>query len=119
MHAKLEKVTVSLSDELCRSIDVLCKQLGLSRSRLIETCLREHPNVEATVRRNRGQIQTAVVQVACSLCKKKLGEGDVRIDTPKYGVLCLDCWAEKMGEYVEKHPISDGSSRAKRQLHRS
>jgi metal-responsive CopG/Arc/MetJ family transcriptional regulator len=113
MHAKLEKVTVSLSDELCRSIDVLCKQFGLSRSRLIETCLREHPSVEAAVRRNRGQSQVAVVQTACSLCKKKLGEDDVRIETPKYGVLCLDCWAEKMGDFVEKHLISDRGSRAK------
>jgi len=105
--AKLSKVTVSLSDELCRSIDVLCGQLGLSRSRLVETCLREHPSVEAAVRKNRTAMQTVVVQTACSLCKKKLGEGDVRIETPKYGVLCARCWAEKMGEYVEKHPISD------------
>jgi metal-responsive CopG/Arc/MetJ family transcriptional regulator len=107
MCAKLSKVTVSLSEELCRSIDVLCGQFGLSRSRLVETCLREHPSVEAAVRKTRGQTQTTVVQVACSACKKKLGEDDVRIDTPKYGMLCARCWAEKMGEFVEKHPISD------------
>jgi hypothetical protein len=76
--------------------------------------LREHPNVDAAVRKSRAQTQTAVVQVACSSCKKNLGEGDVRIETPKYGVLCLDCWAGKMGDYVEKHPISDRGSRAKR-----
>lgn len=113
MCAKLSKVTVSLSDELCRSIDALCRQFGLSRSRLIETCLREHPSVEAAVRRNRSQMQTAVVQAVCSSCKRKLGEGDVRVETPKYGVLCLDCWAKKMGDFVEKHPISDRDSYAK------
>lgn len=113
VSAKLAKVTVSLSDELCRSIDALCRQFGLSRSRLIETCLREHPSVEAAVRRNRGQMQTAVVRVVCSSCRRKLGEGDVRIETPKYGVLCLDCWAEKMGGFVENHPISDRRSYGK------
>jgi metal-responsive CopG/Arc/MetJ family transcriptional regulator len=107
MRARLLKVTVSLSDELCRSIDVLCGQLGLSRSRLIETCLREHPSVDAAVHKNRTAMQVTLVQTACSLCKKKLDEGDVRIETPKYGVLCLECWAEKMGDFVEKHPISD------------
>ena len=113
MRAKLSKVTVSLSDELCKSVDVLCKQLGLSRSRLIETCLREHPSVEAAVRKNRASMQTVVVQTRCSLCKKRLGKRDVRIETPKYGVLCLECWAEKMGDFVEKHPISDRRLRAK------
>ena len=113
MCAKLSKVTVSLSDELCRSIDVLCRQFGLSRSRLIETCLREHPSVEAAVHKNRAQMQTAVVQVVCSSCKRKLGGGDVRVETPKYGVLCLDCWAEKMGDFVENHPIRDRRSYGK------
>jgi metal-responsive CopG/Arc/MetJ family transcriptional regulator len=107
MRAKLSKVTVSLSDELCKSIDVLCRQFGLSRSRLIETCLREHPSVESVVRKNRSQVQAAVVQVACSVCRRKLGEGDVRIETPKYGVVCTQCWAKKMGEFVEKKPVSD------------
>jgi hypothetical protein len=58
-------------------------------------------------------MQATVVQVACSSCKRKLGEDDVRIETPKYGVLCLDCWAEKMGDFVEKNPISDRKSRRK------
>ena len=113
MRAKLSKVTVSLSDELCKSVDALCRQLGLSRSRLIETCLREHPSVEATVRKNRASMQVAVVQTRCSSCKKKLGESDVRIETPKYGVLCLECWAKKMGDFVEKRPISGRGLRKK------
>jgi hypothetical protein len=66
--------------------------------------------VEAAVRKNRAMMQTAVVQTVCSLCKKKLNEADVRIETPKYGVLCLECWAKKMGDFVEKHPVSDKSS---------
>ena len=70
--------------------------------------------MEAAVRKNRTAMQVTVVQTVCSLCKKKLGEGDVRIETPKYGVLCLECWAKKMGDFVEKHPISDRGSRAKR-----
>jgi bifunctional DNA-binding transcriptional regulator/antitoxin component of YhaV-PrlF toxin-antitoxin module len=44
---------------------------------------------------------------ACNGCGKMLAEKDVKINTSKYGLLCADCWAKKMGEFVEKHPISD------------
>jgi metal-responsive CopG/Arc/MetJ family transcriptional regulator len=65
LHGKFEKVTVSLSEELCRAVNVLCGQFGLSRSRLIEMCLREHASVDAAVRRSQGQAQATVVQVSC------------------------------------------------------
>jgi hypothetical protein len=107
MCAKLYKITVSLSEELSKAIDILCKQSSLSRSRLIETYLREHKDVEKCVRKNRSQVQTTVMQTTCSLCGDKLGESEIKIDTPKYGILCMKCWAKKMGEFIEESPIVD------------
>ena len=25
--------------------------------------------------------------------------------TPKFGILCCDCWCKMMGDFIEKHPI--------------
>ncbi len=102
MRARLSKITVSLSEELLKVIDILGKQSSLSRSRLIETYLREHQNVQKCVLKNRLQ-----VQIACSLCGNKIGEDEAKINTPKYGTLCMKCWTQKMGEFIEKNPISD------------
>ena len=38
----------------------------------------------------------------CEACGR---ESELTIDTPKYGKICLECWANEMGEVVEKHPI--------------
>jgi len=43
----------------------------------------------------------------CNGCGKTLAEKDVKINTPKYGLLCADCWAKKTGKFVEKHPVLD------------
>jgi len=102
MCAKLSKITVSLSEELRKAVDVLCEQFSLSRSRLIETYLREHPAVKKCVLKYRSE-----VQAACSLCGDKLDTDEIKIDTPKYGTICMRCWAKKMGEFIEKKPISD------------
>jgi hypothetical protein len=107
MCAKLSKISITLSEELRKSIDILCKQFSLSRSRLIETYLREHPNVEKCVVKRRSQMQATVVQITCSLCGDKLGEDEIKIDTPRYGILCTKCWAKKMGKFIEENPISD------------
>jgi len=41
----------------------------------------------------------------CNLCGKELGRGDVKVSTPRYGVICIGCWIEKQGESVEESPI--------------
>jgi hypothetical protein len=70
----------------------------------METYLREHPTVKRYVLKNRSQTQVAITQSTCSLCKEELGRDEIKIDTPKYGVICTKCWAKKMGEYIERNP---------------
>jgi len=43
----------------------------------------------------------------CEECQKGFKKGDIKIDTPKHGKLCKECWSEKAGALVDKHPIFD------------
>lgn len=106
MRPKVSRISISLSEELCKSIDVLCQQRSMSRSRLIENCLRENPKVKKCVRLLPPQMQVVQINI-CSACGCKLENKEVSINTPGYGVLCLKCWAQKFGEFVEKNPISN------------
>ena len=107
MCAKQSRITLSLSKELLGAIDLLSDQCSMSRSRLVETCLREHQNIQKCVFSSRSQTQFAAVQTVCSICRINLKGDEIKIDTPKYGTVCMRCWAKKMGEYIETNPVSD------------
>ncbi len=103
----VKKIGISLTEEIDRILKDLAAEMDLSKSRLIETYLREHPLIKKRLSEYR-----LVEANRCNLCDNELGPNQVKIDTPKYGVVCLDCWSEKVGEFVEKHPISDRKSYA-------
>ncbi len=69
--------------------------------------LRENPD------RKKMSENPVVETTNCAVCKIELKAKDVRIDTPKYGTLCLDCWSTRVGEFVEKNPVSERKSYAK------
>ena len=104
----VKKIGIALTEEMNKVLNDLREEANLSKSRLIETFLREHPVIKKKLSQYRFE------EVACCQCGRELGSNDVKIDTPKYGVLCVDCWAEKVGEFVEEHPISDRKSYAQR-----
>jgi len=98
----VSKIAISISDELTKILKKLAKDRNLSRSRLIEICLRENPNIIKEI--NNYQLKEAT---RCEKCKDPFGPNDVKIDTPKYGIICKHCWSSDMGTIVEEHPISD------------
>ena len=101
----VRKISVSLSGEMDRVLQALSRETNLPKSRLIDTYLRENP----VIRRKLSEYR--VVEVTnCTVCNKELSAKDVRIDTPKYGTLCLDCWSKRVGEFVERNPVSDRES---------
>jgi len=101
----VRKIGISLTKEIDRVLEDLVEEMNLPKSRLIETYLREHPLIKKKLSEYR-----LVEVVYCSLCDSPLGPNQVKVDTPKYGVLCLDCWSKKIGEFVEEHPISNRES---------
>ncbi|MBN2334281.1 ribbon-helix-helix protein, CopG family [Candidatus Bathyarchaeota archaeon] len=92
----VQKISISISEELDRTLSNLAKENRISKSRLIENYLRENPKV-ITELITRGD--------TCSLCHTKIGKDEVKVNTPRYGVLCLSCWTEKQGELFEEHPL--------------
>jgi len=100
----VRKIGISLTEEIDRILNDLSAKINLSKSRLIETYLREHPVIKKKLSQYR------LEEVTYCRCGRKLGSNDVKISTPNYGVLCLDCWSEKAGKIIEKHPISDNKS---------
>jgi len=100
----VKKIGIALTEEMNKVLNDLREEANLSKSRLIETFLREHPVIKKKLSQYRFE------EVAYCQCGRELGPNDVKIDTPKYGVLCLDCWSKKAGEIIEKHPVSDNES---------
>lgn len=94
------KLGISLPEETNEVLEMLAQETHQSKSRLVDTYLREHPLVRRKLSEFRG---TEIVY--CALCDDELGHDDIKIDTPKYGKICRSCWTEKAGEIVEKHPI--------------
>ena len=101
----VRKISVSLSGEMDKVLQALSRETNLPKSRLIDTYLRENP----VIRRKLSEYRVVEV-LSCTLCNKELTAKDVRIDTPKYGTLCLECWSKRVGEFVEKNPVSDRES---------
>jgi len=101
----VSKIAISISEELNKALDRLSKERSLSRSRLIEVCLRENPNIVKEI--SNYQLKEASI---CEECKEPFKSNDIKIDTPNHGIICLDCWSKQMGEFVEKHPVSDRES---------
>ena len=94
----VKKISISISEELDQTLTSLSSENNISKSRLIENYLRENPKVILELRQEETQ---------CSLCGKELGRGDVKVSTPRYGVICMGCWIEKQGEIVEESPVTD------------
>lgn len=92
----VQKISISISEELNKTLSTLAKENSISKSRLIENYLRENPKVitELKTREN-----------VCAICEKEIEKDQVRVNTPRYGVLCLDCWTEKQGELLERQPL--------------
>jgi hypothetical protein len=98
----VNKIAISLSKELDTALKKLSADRTISKSRLIEVCLRENPDILREI--NNYQLKEANI---CELCKEPFKADDIKVDTPKYGVICKDCWADKMGELTASKPISD------------
>jgi predicted transcriptional regulator len=94
----VKKISISISEELDKTLTDLSEVNNISKSRLIENYLRENPKVILELRQEETQ---------CSLCEKELGRGDVKVSTPRYGVICMSCWIKKQGEIVEESPVTD------------
>jgi hypothetical protein len=98
----VNKIAISISKELDNALKKLSVDRTISRSRLIEVCLRENPDILREI--NNYQLKEADI---CELCKDPFKPDDIKIDTPKYGVICKKCWSDKMGELVVSKPITD------------
>ncbi len=92
----MKKISISISDELDQTLVSLSGENDVSKSRLIENYLRENPKVIQVLKAK---------ERYCSICNKEIDENSVVVNTPRYGALCLECWLEKQGELVEKHPV--------------
>ena len=106
--AVVRKISVSLSGEMDRILESLSLETNLPKSRLIDMYLRENPLIRRKLSEHR-----VIETISCAICNGALSAKDVRIDTPKYGTLCLNCWSKRVGEFVEKNPVSDRESYAK------
>lgn len=100
----VKKMGVCITDEVSFALDNLVRETSLARSRLIDILLREHPRVRQHMS------QQLEVPMICSRCGSSLTGKDVRISTPTYGVLCLNCWSFRAGEIIDRHPVSDNDS---------
>ena len=103
----VKKIGISLTEEMDKVLNDLAVEMSMSKSRLIETYLREHPFIKKKLSEYR-----LVEVTSCELCGSELGPGQVKIHTPKYGTVCVGCWSKEMGKFVERHPISDRKSYA-------
>jgi hypothetical protein len=98
----VNKIAISISKELDIALKKLSEDRTISRSRLIEICLRENPDILREIATY--QLKEATV---CALCNDLFEKDDIKIDTPKYGVICKECWSDKMGDLVVSKPITD------------
>jgi len=92
----VQKISISISEELDNTLSSLAKENRISKSRLIENYLRENPKVITELK---------PPENVCALCEKEIDKDQVRVNTPRYGVLCLDCWTEKQGELLERQSL--------------
>lgn len=97
----MKKMCISITPAVYNALESLSNDLSSPKSRLIDSYLREHPAVKR--RLTEYSKQQKIQQ--CKLCKAKLGPKDVKIETPEYGAICINCWSEKMGDAVAKRPI--------------
>lgn len=96
IEAMVKKISISISEELDKTLTDLSEENNISKSRLIENYLRENPKIILELRQQENQ---------CSICEKELGRGEVKVSTPKYGIICMSCWLKKQGELVESMPV--------------
>ena len=96
----VQKIAISISKELDTALSKLSIDRDLPKSRLIEICLRENPEIEKAIKSYSLKSETS-----CAICHEKFVADAIKIDTPAYGVICKDCWANKAGALVIDHPI--------------
>jgi hypothetical protein len=73
----VQKISISISEELDRTLSSLAKENRISKSRLIENYLRENPKVITELK---------PPENVCALCEKEIDKDQVRVNTPRYGV---------------------------------
>jgi superfamily II helicase len=98
----VNKIAISISKELDNALSKLSTDKTLSKSRLIENCLRENPEIMKTI--NNYELKNATV---CELCHDKFTAEDIKIDTPKYGIICKGCWSNRAATLAISKPITD------------
>jgi hypothetical protein len=98
----VQKIAISISKELNSALTELSTDRDLPKSRLIEICLRENPEIVKAI--NSYALKSKTV---CNICREKIAAGAIKIDTPAYGVICKDCWTTEAGALVIQHPIAD------------
>jgi superfamily II helicase len=98
----VNKIAISISKELDTALSKISADKTLSKSRLIEICLRENPEIMKTI--NSYELKNATV---CELCQDKFTAEDIKIDTPKYGVICKECWSNRAATLAISKPIAD------------
>jgi len=92
----VQKISISISEELNETLSTLAKENNISKSRLIENYLRENPKVITELKTQEN---------VCAICEKEIEKDQIKVNTPRYGVICLDCWTERQGELLERRPI--------------
>lgn len=97
----MKKISISITPDVYSALEALANDSKSPKSRLIDSYLRQHPAIKRRLKEYSSKQQTK----QCKLCKNKLGPKDVKIETPEYGVICIDCWSEKVGNAVAKRPI--------------
>ncbi|MEI6243323.1 MAG: hypothetical protein WCP39_07995 [Chlamydiota bacterium] len=98
----VNKIAISISRQLDVALAKLSENRAISKSRLIEVCLRENPDIVREI--SNYQLKEATV---CKICNDPFTAQDIKIDTPKYGVICKECWSDKAGDLVVSKSITD------------
>ncbi|MCL2643054.1 MAG: hypothetical protein FWD52_06055 [Candidatus Bathyarchaeota archaeon] len=100
----VNKIAISISKELDNALSKISTDKTMSKSRLIEICLRENPEIIKTI--NSYELKNAAL---CELCQDKFTAEDIKIDTPKYGVICKECWSNRAATLAISKPIADNN----------
>lgn len=97
------KLSVSVTEELSNAINILAQREHIAKSRLIEQLIRETPEVSRAIQSLRVKNVTN-----CDGCNIAFEKGSTKYNT-KFGILCTNCFSERLGRTLEEHPLVDTS----------
>lgn len=92
-----------MTEELSHAINILAHREHIAKNRLIEQLIRGAPEVSRVIQ----SLQLKNV-TNCDGCNMVLKKGSTK-HTTKFGVLCTNCFSEKLGHVLEEHPLVDPS----------